>query len=175
MTTIPYLLSTPKSDVLDKKRDTGKLDTIIERGFKNLSSLDNLFISDYDKRKFEEIIFDFVKNEQLMYITLNSKNHRTVKDINDLINLNNDLEIIYKFIQDYTEECSLKFEKMLNKSIYRGFLIKLSEKIVGFIDTPNGESKKNLFDIALKEMNTGMDEEDYNLFIKKLNTHREMI
>ena len=97
---IKKLISISDTDILKDRRESISLDRVIELIFDNLKNIDKIKSSHYIKRDFEAIIFDFIKNEHSIYISLNSPYWgRQIKGINDIEKINNDLEVIKKVLK----------------------------------------------------------------------------
>ena len=167
------LVSISNIDELRKKRDLNSLDKIVELVSENLRKIDNLEINNYDKNLFEEIIFDFIKNEQSIYIILNSKVQRVFKDIASLEEYNKDLKIINEYLEDYFNSCNEFFEELF-PSTMRIFLNKFSDKLTIYtFNTPSLDDKKLKFSNLLTEMENDKDLTNIETFVNKINKYRE--
>lgn len=169
---IKKLISISKIEVLEDRRDLTSLDKVIEWIFDNLRSIDNIKSSHYKKEDFEKIIFDFVKNEHLIYIALNSKYQREIKSIVAVEKFNNEIKIVEESLEIYNKECSSIFDKKFTL-VFRHFLNKFSDKLINYTNgNPSLDDKKQVFENLLNEIK---QEKliDLGEFIKAIDKFRE--
>lgn len=144
------LISIKQDKELSEKRDLSSLDKVVELISNNLQKVDSIATRNFETSSFEEAIFDFIKNEHLIYVIINSKNSMEIKSIDKLENYSKNVEILNKYIEHYKTECIQVFKKALSLD-YLIFLNEFSNRFLkyGKIE-PNQSDKKMFFDFVYK-------------------------
>ncbi|MFY4796829.1 hypothetical protein ACOTVS_09920 [Aliarcobacter butzleri] len=155
------LISIKQDKELSEKRDLSSLDKVVELISNNLKKVDSIATRNFETSSFEEAIFDFIKNEHLIYVIINSKNSMEIKSIDKLENYSKNVEILNKYIEHYKTECIQVFKKELSLD-YLIFLNEFSNRFLKYkITDPNQSDKKMFFDFvyekALNEESLGAD------------------
>ena len=155
------LISIKQDKELSEKRDLSSLDKVVELISNNLKKVDSIATRNFETSSFEEAIFDFIKNEHLIYVIINSKNSMEIKSIDKLENYSKNVEILNKYIEHYKTECIQVFKKDLSLD-YLIFLNEFSNRFLKYkITDPNQSDKKMFFDFvyekALNEESLGAD------------------
>lgn len=172
MNTTNKLLSISDIEGLEEKRDLASLDKVIEQIYINLNSIDNIMSSNYVKSNFEAIIFDFVKNEHLIYIRLNSKCRRSFQSIEAVSKYNNELKIVNETLEEYYKDCNSFFEKKITP-LFKYFLNRFSNRLINYTnEKPSKDEKKQVFENLLNELKKETDY-DVNKLITELKKYRE--
>ena len=144
------LISIKQDKELSEKRDLSSLDKVVELISNNLKKVDSIATRNFETSSFEEAIFDFIKNEHLIYVIINSKNSMEIKSIDKLENYSKNVEILNKYIEHYKTECIQVFKKALSLD-YLIFLNEFSNRFLKYEKIePNQSDKKMFFDFVYK-------------------------